>query len=119
VGFKLLWKSFAVYLKNGKRWQNFPLLSGRIFGITKIRSELAVLADDLNFLPSSSRQQSTPTRPLESEELATAGRAEPAPHSVKENNIWHIHIHIRRFSRARIYPRILSMKKILYSYSYS
>lgn len=69
----------AVYLKNGKRWQNFPLLSGRIFGITKIRSELAVLADDLNFFPSSSRQQSTPTRPLESEELATAGRAEPAP----------------------------------------
>ncbi|KAN0074003.1 hypothetical protein V8E54_007940 [Elaphomyces granulatus] len=40
----------AVYLKNGKRWQNFPLLSsvfvsGRIFGVTKIRSELAVLAE--------------------------------------------------------------------------
>lgn len=53
--------SFPVtaYFKNGQRWANFPTLSvnayvfltGRIFDLTKEPRQLAVLTDDIHFLP--------------------------------------------------------------------
>lgn len=49
----------TTYLKNGPRWSNFPSLSpntqvfitGRIFGVTKENRHLAVISDDIHFLP--------------------------------------------------------------------
>jgi hypothetical protein len=63
-------------------------VSGRIFGVTKICSELAVLADDLYFPPSSSRQQSTPATPASGKRKARdrwANRAGPL-HSGEESS---------------------------------
>jgi hypothetical protein len=50
----------AAYLRNGPRWAKFPLLApqtqifvtGRIFGTTKENQQLAILTDDIHFLPS-------------------------------------------------------------------
>jgi hypothetical protein len=49
----------TAYLKNGPRWVNFPSLTpnsqvfitGRIFGVTKADPHLAVLTDDIHFVP--------------------------------------------------------------------
>jgi hypothetical protein len=49
----------TAYFKNGQRWSNFPLLApntqlfitGRIFGQTKESPQLAVITDDIHFLP--------------------------------------------------------------------
>ncbi|KAJ5111788.1 hypothetical protein NUU61_001418 [Penicillium alfredii] len=51
----------TAYFKNGQRWANFPPLSinthvfltGRIFGLTKEHRQLAVVTDDIHFLPTS------------------------------------------------------------------
>lgn len=57
------------YFKNGQRWANFPPLSanthifltGRVFGITKENRQLAIITDDIHFLPSVT--QSLPPTP--------------------------------------------------------
>ncbi|CAI7627757.1 unnamed protein product [Penicillium pancosmium] len=49
----------TAYFKNGQRWANFPplninthvFLTGRIFGLTKEHRQLAVITDDVHFLP--------------------------------------------------------------------
>lgn len=49
----------TAYFKNGQRWVNFPpliansyvFLTGRIFGLTKEHRQLAVVTDDIHFLP--------------------------------------------------------------------
>jgi hypothetical protein len=49
----------TAYFKNGQRWSNFPLLApntqlfitGCIFGQTKESPQLAVITDDIHFLP--------------------------------------------------------------------
>jgi hypothetical protein len=49
----------TAYFKNGPRWAKFPLLApqtqifvtGRIFGTTKENQQLAILTDDIHFLP--------------------------------------------------------------------
>lgn len=49
----------TAYFKNGSRWLNFPVLipqtqifiTGRIFGVTKENQQLAVLTEDIHFLP--------------------------------------------------------------------
>lgn len=49
----------TAYFKNGQRWANFPplninshiFLTGRIFGVTKENRQLAVITDDIHFLP--------------------------------------------------------------------
>lgn len=59
----------TAYFKNGQRWVNFPpltintniFLTGRIFGITKNNRQLAVITDDIHFLPT--QQQSLPSTP--------------------------------------------------------
>ncbi|KAJ5198760.1 uncharacterized protein N7498_001710 [Penicillium cinerascens] len=59
----------TAYFKNGQRWVNFPPLSintnifltGRIFGITKNNRQLAVITDDIHFLPT--QPQSLPSTP--------------------------------------------------------
>ncbi|KAJ5644251.1 uncharacterized protein N7484_006758 [Penicillium longicatenatum] len=59
----------TAYFKNGQRWANFPPLSinasnfltGRIFGVTKENRQLAVITDDIHFLPTIS--QSLPPTP--------------------------------------------------------
>ncbi|KAJ5240419.1 uncharacterized protein N7469_002010 [Penicillium citrinum] len=51
----------TAYFKNGQRWANFPplnlnthvFLTGRIFGLTKEDRQLAVVTDDIHFLPTS------------------------------------------------------------------
>jgi hypothetical protein len=58
----------TAYFKNGQRWANFPplnvntsiFLTGRIFGSTKENRQLAVITDDIHFLPTLS-QSFTPT----------------------------------------------------------
>jgi hypothetical protein len=69
--------TIRAYLKNGKRWRNFPFLanqtrmvvSGKVCGITSNDRHLAVLVDNFNFLsgseiPLSSSLQSSPQTPL-------------------------------------------------------
>ena len=59
----------TAYFKNGQRWVNFPqlnintniFLTGRIFGVTKQNRQLAVITDDIHFLPS--LPQSLPPTP--------------------------------------------------------
>ena len=59
----------SAYFKNGQRWANFPSLSinthsfltGRVFGVTKQNRQLAVITDDIHFLPAIS--QSLPPTP--------------------------------------------------------
>jgi hypothetical protein len=59
----------TAYFKNGQRWANFPplnnnssnFLTGRIFGFTKENRQLAVITDDIHFLPTLS--QSLPPIP--------------------------------------------------------
>ena len=49
----------TAYFKNGQRWANFPplninsyvFLTGHIFGLTKENRQLAVVTDDIHFLP--------------------------------------------------------------------
>ncbi|KAJ5904697.1 uncharacterized protein N7473_001751 [Penicillium subrubescens] len=49
----------TAYFKNGQRWANFPplttnsyvFLTGRIFGLTKEYRQLAIVTDDIHFLP--------------------------------------------------------------------
>jgi hypothetical protein len=49
----------TAYFKNGQRWANFLplnvnthiLLTGRIFGLTKESRQLAIVTDDIHFLP--------------------------------------------------------------------
>jgi hypothetical protein len=61
----------SVYLKNGKRWANFPRLApqsqifvtGRICGVTEEGPRLAVIADDIHFLPTTARLQDVPPQP--------------------------------------------------------
>lgn len=51
----------TAFFKNGQRWANFPslnvnnhvFLTGRIFGLTKEARQLAVVTDDIHFLPTS------------------------------------------------------------------
>lgn len=51
----------TAYFKNGPRWVNFPplalnipvFISGRVFGVTKENQQLAVIVDDVHFLPTS------------------------------------------------------------------
>ena len=51
----------TAFFKNGQRWANFPplnvnthvFLTGRIFGLTKEDRHLAVVTDDIHFLPTS------------------------------------------------------------------
>jgi hypothetical protein len=51
----------TAFFKNGQRWVNFPPLNlntyvfvtGRIFGLTKEDRQLAVVTDDIHFLPTS------------------------------------------------------------------
>jgi hypothetical protein len=51
----------TAFFKNGQRWANFPplnlndhvFLTGRIFGLTKEDRQLAVVTDDIHFLPTS------------------------------------------------------------------
>ncbi|KAJ5612016.1 hypothetical protein N7510_005210 [Penicillium lagena] len=58
----------TAYFKNGQRWANLPplnvntsiFLTGRIFGSTKENHQLAVITDDIHFLPTLS-QSLTPT----------------------------------------------------------
>jgi hypothetical protein len=53
----------TAYFKNGQRWANFPplnintsiFLTGRIFGVTKENRQLAVITDDIHFLPTLSQ----------------------------------------------------------------
>ncbi|KAJ5144283.1 hypothetical protein N7526_001791 [Penicillium atrosanguineum] len=73
----------TAYLKNGQRWANFPpinintsiFLTGRIFGVTKDNRQLAVIADDIHFLPTISQPMPPPPhlRQLVSENARTAG----------------------------------------------
>jgi hypothetical protein len=50
----------TAYLRSGPRWAKFPLLvpqtqifvTGRVFGTTKENQQLAILTDDIHFLPS-------------------------------------------------------------------
>jgi hypothetical protein len=57
----------TAYFKNGPRWAKLPLLAtqtqifitGRIFGTTKENQQLAILTDDIHFLPTMS-----PSMPL-------------------------------------------------------
>ena len=59
----------TAYFKNGQRWVNFPpltinaniFLAGRIFGVTKSNRQLAVITDDIHFLPT--LPQSLPSTP--------------------------------------------------------
>jgi hypothetical protein len=59
----------AAYFKSGQRWVNFPplninsniFLTGRIFGVTKHNRQLAVITDDIYFLPT--LPQSLPSTP--------------------------------------------------------
>jgi hypothetical protein len=52
----------TAYFKNGPRWAKLPLLApqtqifvtGRIFGTTKENQQLAILTDDIHFLPTMS-----------------------------------------------------------------
>lgn len=54
----------TAYIKNGQRWANFPPLSmnthvfltGRVFGLTKEHRQLAVVTDDIHFLPTPNNQ---------------------------------------------------------------
>ncbi|KAJ5046213.1 hypothetical protein NUH16_003038 [Penicillium rubens] len=54
----------TAYFKNGQRWANFPPLSmnthvfltGRVFGLTKEHRQLAVVTDDIHFLPTPNNQ---------------------------------------------------------------
>ncbi|KAJ5414882.1 hypothetical protein N7509_000216 [Penicillium cosmopolitanum] len=65
----------TVYFKNGPRWANFPalninsyvFLTGRIFGLTKKHRQLAVVTDDIHFLP-------TPTHHLPATPSSTGKR---------------------------------------------
>jgi hypothetical protein len=55
----------SAYFKNGQRWVNFPplnintyvFITGRIFGVTKENRQLAVIIDDIHFLPSPTLMQ--------------------------------------------------------------
>lgn len=57
----------TAYFKNGQRWANFPPLSqnsyvfltGRIFGLTKEHRQLAVVTDDIHFLPRANHHLAT------------------------------------------------------------
>lgn len=59
----------TAYFKNGQRWVNFPplninariFLTGRVFGVTKKNRQLAVITDDIHFLPT--LPQSLPSTP--------------------------------------------------------
>jgi hypothetical protein len=65
----------TTFFKNGQRWANFPLLNvgahvfltGRIFGVTKEDRQLAVVADDIHFLP-------TPTSTIPPTPSSTIGK---------------------------------------------
>jgi hypothetical protein len=65
----------TAYFKNGPRWANFPalninsyvFLTGRIFGLTKKHRQLAVVTDDIHFLP-------TPTHHLPATPSSTGKR---------------------------------------------
>ncbi|KZN87629.1 hypothetical protein EN45_061900 [Penicillium chrysogenum] len=54
----------TAYFKDGQRWANFPPLSinthvfltGRVFGLTKEHRQLAVVTDDIHFLPAPNHQ---------------------------------------------------------------
>lgn len=59
----------TAYFKNGQRWAKFPVLNvntsifltGHIFGVTKENRQLAVITEDIHFLPTLS--QSIPPTP--------------------------------------------------------
>jgi hypothetical protein len=59
----------TAYFKNGQRWANFPplaansyvFLTGRIFGLTKQHRQLAVVTDDIHFLPRPNHLPTTPS----------------------------------------------------------
>jgi hypothetical protein len=61
----------TAYFKNGQRWANFPplgvnthvFLSGRIFRVTKENRQLAVITDDIPFLPIPTLTQPLPPTP--------------------------------------------------------
>ncbi|KAJ5904785.1 uncharacterized protein N7473_001701 [Penicillium subrubescens] len=65
----------TAYFKNVQRWANFPplnpnsyvFLTGRIFGLTKERRQLAVVTDDIHFLP-------RPSHPLPATPSSTGKR---------------------------------------------
>lgn len=65
----------TAYFKNGQRWAKFPplnpnsyvFLTGRIFGLTKESRQLAVVTDDIHFLP-------RPTHPLPATPTSTGKR---------------------------------------------
>lgn len=65
----------TAFFKNGQRWANFPplkvnayvFLTGRIFGLTKENRQLAIVADDIHFLP-------TPTTNLPPTPSPTTGK---------------------------------------------
>lgn len=60
----------TIYFKNGNRWTNFPPLTpqtqifvtGRIFGVTKENQQLAVITEDIHFIPTLT--QSIPPSPV-------------------------------------------------------
>jgi hypothetical protein len=64
----------SIYFRNGKRWANFPTLAmqsrvfiaGRIFGITTDVTQLAILVDDVYFIPNVSSIVTTPSTPASS-----------------------------------------------------
>jgi hypothetical protein len=70
----------SAYFKNGQRWVNFPplnintyvFITGRIFGVTKEIRQLAVIIDDIHFLP-------TPkvTQPLLNSPPSTTAKRKP------------------------------------------
>jgi hypothetical protein len=59
-----------IYFKNGRRWANFPLLmqqtpiimAGHICGLTSGECHLAVLVDDIHFVPGSPLSRVTPAQ---------------------------------------------------------
>jgi hypothetical protein len=61
----------SIYFKNGKHWANFPTLTmwsrlfvtGCIFGVTTNRPWLAILVDDVYFIPKISPIATTPGTP--------------------------------------------------------
>ncbi|KAF7586548.1 hypothetical protein BBP40_008688 [Aspergillus hancockii] len=69
----------TAYFKNGHRWVNFPplalnaqvFITGRIFGVTKENQQLAIITDDIHFLPSL-------TQPLPPSPSSTTGKRKRA-----------------------------------------
>jgi hypothetical protein len=78
----------TAYFKNGPRWVNFPplalnipvFISGRVFGVIKENQQLAVIVDDVHFLPTSTLSvPPTPSSTPASENDPTVGCSVPVP----------------------------------------